>query len=83
MRRTLGEPVHELFSLKFSAIFYRFTFNRFTQALACYMLRQLPEYSEARIVRSRKTEVLASCDIVVDVGGVYDPAIHRYDHHQR
>ena len=47
------------------------------------MLRQLPEYSEARVVRSRKTEVLASCDIVVDVGGVYDPAIHRYDHHQR
>jgi uncharacterized UPF0160 family protein len=22
-------------------------------------------------------------DIVVDVGGVYDSSIHRYDHHQR
>ena len=24
-----------------------------------------------------------SCDIVVDVGAVYDPVTHRYDHHQR
>ena len=23
------------------------------------------------------------CDIVVDVGGVYDPSTHRYDHHQK
>jgi len=22
-------------------------------------------------------------DVVIDVGGVYDPATHRYDHHQR
>ena len=27
--------------------------------------------------------MLSECDIVVDVGGVYDPALHRYDHHQR
>ena len=47
------------------------------------MLKRLPEYSEANIVRSRKEEVLGSCDIVVDVGGVYDPSKHRYDHHQR
>ena len=53
------------------------------QALACYMLKKLPEYSEASIVRSRNEEVLKSCDIVVDVGGVYDPSTHRYDHHQR
>lgn len=24
-----------------------------------------------------------TCSIVVDVGGVYEPARHRYDHHQR
>ena len=23
------------------------------------------------------------CDVVVDVGAVYDPTRHRYDHHQR
>ena len=27
--------------------------------------------------------VVDPLDIVVDVGGVYDPSRHRYDHHQR
>lgn len=27
--------------------------------------------------------MLADCDVVIDVGGVYDPATARYDHHQR
>lgn len=34
-------------------------------------------------MRTRDPAKLAQCDIVVDVGGVYDPTIHRYDHHQR
>lgn len=34
-------------------------------------------------MRTRDPEKLASCDIVVDVGGEYDPQRHRYDHHQR
>ncbi|XP_069762238.1 MYG1 exonuclease isoform X2 [Narcine bancroftii] len=53
------------------------------EALACFLLRQLPEFQDAQIVRTREPEVLRECDVVVDVGGVYDPAIHRYDHHQR
>ena len=53
------------------------------EVLACYMLRRLPEYCDAEIKRSRDPAVLADCDVVVDVGGVYDPAIHRYDHHQK
>jgi len=53
------------------------------EALACYMLKLLPEYSDARITRSRDPELLKDCDVVVDVGGVYDPSTHRYDHHQR
>lgn len=53
------------------------------EALACFMLKQLPEYKDASIVRTRDSAQLAECDIVVDVGGVYDPATHRYDHHQR
>ena len=36
-----------------------------------------------RIVRSRDPAVLKGCDIVVDVGGEYNPDTHRYDHHQR
>uniref|UniRef100_A0A3P9MHX6 Chromosome 12 open reading frame 10 n=1 Tax=Oryzias latipes TaxID=8090 RepID=A0A3P9MHX6_ORYLA len=53
------------------------------EVLACFFLRQLPEYADAEIVRSRDPAVLAECDIVVDVGGEFDPKRHRYDHHQR
>ncbi|KAJ2156593.1 hypothetical protein GGF46_005082 [Coemansia sp. RSA 552] len=53
------------------------------EALACFMLRQLDEYSDAKIVRSRDPAVLDTCDIVVDVGGTYDHESKHYDHHQR
>lgn len=37
---------------------------------------------EAEVIRSRDLERLKSCDVVVDVGGIYDPAQRRFDHHQ-
>jgi len=33
--------------------------------------------------RTRDASELAECDVVVDVGAVYNPDTHRYDHHQR
>ncbi|XP_049844286.1 MYG1 exonuclease isoform X1 [Schistocerca gregaria] len=53
------------------------------EALACYMLKRLPEYNDAKIVRTREEAIIKECDVVVDVGGVYDPSKHYYDHHQR
>ncbi|KAM4701354.1 MYG1 exonuclease [Discoglossus pictus] len=53
------------------------------EALACYLLRTLEPYRDAEIVRTRDPQLLAECDLVVDVGGEYDPSRHRYDHHQR
>lgn len=53
------------------------------EALGVWMLRQLPEYHESRVVRSRDSEVHKDLDIVIDVGGVYDHDAKRYDHHQR
>ncbi|XP_046743042.1 MYG1 exonuclease isoform X2 [Diprion similis] len=53
------------------------------EALACYMLKLLPRFKNASIVRTRDQKILDTCDIVVDVGGVYDPSTHRYDHHMR
>ncbi|XP_068068575.1 MYG1 exonuclease [Anomalospiza imberbis] len=53
------------------------------EALACFLLRLLPRYRDAEIVRTRDPQLLAGCDVVVDVGGEYDPGRHRYDHHQR
>lgn len=52
------------------------------EALACFMLKKLPEYKNAEIVRTRDQSIIETCDIVVDVGGVYGPSKHRYDHHQ-
>ncbi|XP_014776093.1 MYG1 exonuclease isoform X1 [Octopus bimaculoides] len=53
------------------------------EALACFLLRLLPEYEDSTIIRTRDSEKLATCDVVVDVGGVYDPSTFRFDHHQR
>ncbi|KAJ5369616.1 UPF0160 protein MYG1 [Penicillium cosmopolitanum] len=53
------------------------------EALAVYLLRLLPTYASSPLVRTRDPAQLEECHTVVDVGGVYDAAINRYDHHQR
>ena len=51
--------------------------------LACVMLKHYTnEFVGATIYRSKDPEFLNSLDLLVDVGGVYDPRKHRYDHHQ-
>lgn len=39
--------------------------------------------ANAKILRTRNPEDFATGDYVVDVGGVYDPATNRFDHHQK
>lgn len=34
------------------------------------------------LIRTREDDIISSADIVFDVGNIYDPALHRYDHHQ-
>lgn len=57
------------------------------EALGIWMLRTLPKWKNAKLVRSRDPAVLDSITaeggIVIDVGGVYDEARLRFDHHQR
>lgn len=36
-----------------------------------------------KIIRTRDKSLLNTCDILVDVGGKYDPDRNRFDHHQR
>ena len=43
----------------------------------------VPEYKDAKIIRSRDYNVLKDLDIVIDVGQVYDHEKRRYDHHQK
>lgn len=53
------------------------------EALACAMLKLLSEWKDAVVVRTRDEAELAKCEIVVDVGGIYDPKTLRFDHHQK
>eukprot|EP00092_Neocalanus_flemingeri_P021090 GFUD01022851.1.p1 GENE.GFUD01022851.1~~GFUD01022851.1.p1 ORF type:complete len:336 (+),score=79.33 GFUD01022851.1:142-1149(+) len=53
------------------------------ESLACSLLKLLPRYSDAEIIRTRDPAVLDTCTLVVDVGGVFDRETHRYDHHQK
>ena len=54
------------------------------EAMGVWMLRQLPAYRHSPVIRSRDVAVLdTQCDIVIDVGGIYDHDKLRYDHHQR
>lgn len=53
------------------------------EALGCWMLRRTAAFAGAPVVRTRDADVLASLPIVIDVGGAYDPAKGRLDHHQR
>lgn len=53
------------------------------ECLACYILTQLPEYKDVEIIRTRDINVLNECDILVDIGAVYDHDKKIYNHHQR
>lgn len=52
------------------------------ESLAVYMLRLLPEYKDAKLVRSRNPKDWEASDILVDVGAQYD-GVKFFDHHQR
>ena len=47
------------------------------EALGCFLLRQTDTYRDAEIIRSRDEEVLQDLDIIIDVGGKYDPGAWR------
>ncbi|GLB36177.1 putative gamm1 protein [Lyophyllum shimeji] len=53
------------------------------EALAVFLLRRTNQYRDADLKRTRDPAILDTCDIVVDVGAVYDESKQRFDHHQR
>lgn len=44
------------------------------EALGCFLLQQTDKFAGAEIVRTRDPDILAQLDVVIDVGGVYDPS---------
>lgn len=53
----------------------------FACATLCLYLRK--HKMSCEIIRSREDSVIKKGDYVFDVGGIYDPEINRYDHHQK
>ena len=44
------------------------------EALGCFLLQQTPKFKDTEITRTRSPDVLKDLDIVIDVGGTYDPS---------
>lgn len=47
------------------------------------LINYTKEYKNSEIHRSRDKNFLNKMDLVVDVGGIYDPKLQRFDHHQK
>jgi uncharacterized UPF0160 family protein len=52
------------------------------EVTACSLLLVFDQIDRDKIVRTRDPEKLSLCEYVCDVGGEYDPARKRFDHHQ-
>ncbi|MCC5832502.1 MAG: MYG1 family protein [Chlamydiales bacterium] len=52
------------------------------EVTACALLIIFGLTDVNKIVRTREPEKLATCEFVCDVGGVYDPYLKFFDHHQ-
>ena len=52
------------------------------EVTACSLLLLFDLIDRDKVHRTRDPKVLAKCDYVCDVGGVYDPKKKRFDHHQ-
>ena len=52
------------------------------EVTACSLLLAFGKIDREKIHRTRDSAVLASCEYVCDVGGIFDPALKRFDHHQ-
>lgn len=52
------------------------------EATACALLLAFDLIDRDKIYRTRDPAVLATCEYVCDVGGVYDPKRKLFDHHQ-
>ncbi|KAK1933294.1 putative MYG1 protein [Babesia divergens] len=52
------------------------------EALAVSLIKLLPEFRDATVIRTRDPATIDACDIVVDVGSSHDVNKLRFDHHQ-
>jgi uncharacterized UPF0160 family protein len=53
------------------------------EVTACALLLLFDRIDRDKIIRTREMSQLSECEYVCDVGGVYDPALKLFDHHQQ
>lgn len=53
------------------------------EVLSCTLLKFTMRFQDPLIIRSRNPEVHKLTQVLVDVGGSYDPNTLRFDHHQK
>jgi len=53
------------------------------EVCACALLLLFDLIDKDKIFRSRDQTTINQCEYVCDVGGIYDPKIKRFDHHQK
>lgn len=53
------------------------------EVTACALLLLFNKIDRDKIIRTRNTDLLANCEYVCDVGGIYDPSRKLFDHHQQ
>jgi len=53
------------------------------EALAVYLVKQLPQYQHSQLIRTRDPNIYDKATLTLDVGGVYNHNLLKYDHHQR
>lgn len=52
------------------------------EVTACALLILFDLIDKDKIIRTRDLALLSTCEYVCDVGGIYDPSLHLFDHHQ-
>jgi len=52
------------------------------EVTACSLLLLFDRIDLDKVIRTRDPAVLERCEYVCDVGGIYNPALKRFDHHQ-
>ena len=53
------------------------------EVTACALLKLYDFIDKDKIHRTRDETVLKNCEYVCDVGGIYNPKLKRFDHHQK
>ncbi len=53
------------------------------EVLATVMTKYIRDFENSWIIRTRNYDIHKQTDLICDVGGIFDPATNRFDHHMK